>query len=236
MLNKMKALRLSQVNRVPAVSLAVLSIVLIGLTGCASSVTPNYYTLAPRVLPAQGGATLRVIEVLPVSLPDRLDRPSIMVNTAQGQAKILDNDRWTSSLATELHDSLSSGLQQQLGAVDRYSNGISTTSTVYRIAIDFSRFDIIQSTSPQKNADVEVEVSWIIKPIDPIQTSSTTKQLIHKPLSCRMTFNQNVANTATIPDMVSASKLALSRVTTGISDTVLAVEKGTSQVSNTVCS
>ncbi|MCF8998944.1 PqiC family protein [Acinetobacter nectaris] len=217
------------------VSSTLLSILIVGLTGCASSVAPNYYTLAPRVEPAHG-ATLRMIEVLPVSLPDRLDRIPIMINTEQGQATILDNDRWTSSLSTELHDSLSSGLQQQLNAVDRYSSGVPSTNTVYRIAVDFSRFDIIKPISPQNKGDVEVEVSWIIKPIEPIQTAIVTKPSIHRTLSCRMTFNQTITNTNSIPDMVTSSKLALNRVTTSISDTVIAAEKGTSQINNVTCS
>lgn len=214
---------------------ALLGGLVLGLAGCASSVNPNYYTLAQRTLPTQQ-AKLRVIEVLPLNLPDRLDRASIMVYTEQGQSIILDNDRWTSSLSMELHDSLSSGLQQQLGAVDRYNNGLPSANTVYRIAIDFSRFDIVKSTTRNQDRHVEVEVSWMIKPIEPIQTIVTNKPPIHRPLSCRMTFNQPITNGATIQDMVTASKLALNQVTTSISNAVVAVEKGASQVNNAVCS
>lgn len=210
----------------------VSSVFFLGITGCTTSVSPNYYTLAPRVLPMQD-AKLRVIEVLPVNLPDRLNRVAIMVNTEQGKSTILNNDRWTSSLAVELHDSLSSGLQQQLNAVDRYSSGISSTNTVYRIAVDFSRFDIIQSSSPQQGTQVEVEVSWVIKPLEPIQIN---KQAVHRIVNCRMTFNQTVANKDMIPDMVNASKQALYRITSSISDAVLSVEKGSYQVNTAVCS
>ncbi|MBF7688181.1 PqiC family protein [Acinetobacter rathckeae] len=215
-------------------TLPMLSMFMLALTGCTSSVVPNYYTLAPRVTAVQG-ASLRVIEVLPVSLPDRLDRPSIMVNTEQGQSKILDNDRWTSPLSAELHDSLSSGLQQQLGAVDRYSSGLPSTNTVYRIGVNFSRFDIVKANTAQDNSEIVVEVTWIIKPIEPAQ-ATTTKLQNHRPLSCRMAFNQSIANKAEVPDMVSASKVALGRVTTAISDTVLASEQGTLQVKDAVCS
>lgn len=233
MLNKMNIFGLLTLSK--NVKTVLLSVFIAGLTGCTTSVAPNYYTLAPRVVPTQE-TRVRVIEILPVNLPDRLDRSSIMINTEQGQSTILDNDRWTSNLSVELHDSLSSGLQQQLGAVDRYSSGISnTTSTVYRIAIDFSRFDIIKSAALQKNGDVEVEVSWMIKPIEP-QLNTTMKQPTHQTLSCRMTFNQEIASTLTVPDMVTASKIALNRITTGISNTVLSVEKGNTQVSNAVCS
>lgn len=231
MLNKINRLNLFSMNINTIISCVLFGIVG-GLTGCASSVVPNYYTLAPKVIPTQG-TTLRIIEILPLNLPDRLDRASILINTEQGQTTILENDRWTSSLAVELHDSLSSGLQQQLNAVDRYNSGVSTAQTVYRIAIDFSRFDIVKPNLPQKDGHVEVEASWVVKPLEP---HTTVKQPTHRTLTCRMTFNQNIASTMTVPDMVTASKLALHQITTNISNTVVAVEKGNSQVNHAVCS
>ncbi|MEB3752880.1 PqiC family protein [Acinetobacter sp. MD2(2019)] len=207
------------------------SLAALGLTACSSSVTPNYYTLAPRVVPT-AQPTLRVIELLPVNLPDRLDRASLMINSEQGQAKILDNDRWTSNLAVELHDSLSAGLQQQLGAVDRYSSGMPNGKIAYRIATDFSRFDTIQSASNPNHNRVEVEVSWTIKPIiaNPVNASNVARSL-----SCRMTFNQTIASPFKIPDTVNASRSALNRVITAISNTVIASEKGTTQVPVAIC-
>lgn len=236
MLNKINKLCSLGHTRNLRSSLLLVNIFAMILTGCASSVNPNYYTLAPKVTPIQG-TPLRIIEILPIGLPDRLDRVSIMVNTDQGQSNILDNNRWTSTLSTELHDSLSASLQQQLNAVDRYTSGISTTNTVYRIAIDFSRFDIIKPIPNHRNGSVEVAVSWMIKPIEPLQTSTTSKQPIHRLLNCRMSFSQEIANSDSVTDMVNASKLAVNQVTTGVSDAVFAVEKGTTpRVNHAVCS
>lgn len=81
------------------------------LNACSSSPTPNYYTLQAKATPITNSG-VRVIEVMPVGLPDRLDRASIVVQDHQGRSKVLDNDRWTSTLSTQLRDGLSAGLQQ----------------------------------------------------------------------------------------------------------------------------
>lgn len=176
------------------------------LSACSSSPVPNYYSLTTQVSPL-ANSKVTVIEVLPVGLPDRINRAPIVIQDITGKSQILDNERWTSTLGAELRDNLSAGLQQKLGAVDRYNSGMVGGKISYRIATDFSRFDIVHSTN-QTNEKIEVSVAWIVKRNDPTITldqNSTQNQ----QLACRMSFAQDVTgNNKQMQDIVSTANIA----------------------------
>lgn len=208
-----------------------------GLSACSSTPVPSYYTISPTVaaLPAN---QVKLIELLPVAVPDRLDRSQIVIQDASGKSTMLDNQRWSSALSAELHDGLASGLQQALGAVDRYNSGMAGNQVAYRIATDFSRFDVLKvttdSSKPVVDRDamnVNVVVSWIIKRLDPatlpVSASSKSSPDPNRQLSCRMTFSTPVAvhGRAYIPDVVAASQQALNRVVDSMARTVVALDQ-----------
>ncbi|MGR2919325.1 PqiC family protein [Acinetobacter sp. 1125_18A] len=216
----------------PQSSLAgcALLLAVVGLTGCSSSPTPNYYSLTPTVKPLVS-SNVRVIEVLPVGLPDRLNRAPLVLQDSSGKSNVLDNERWTSTLGAELRDGLSAGLQQKLGAVDRYSSGMTGGKVSYRIATDFSRFDIIEHSNTRSlNRDIEVAVAWIIKRDDPARplnqpTGVQNAVLPNRQLSCRMAFTDAVgADGNKIVDIVSVSRQSLSKVVEAIAASVVATE------------
>ncbi|MFW1950503.1 PqiC family protein [Acinetobacter beijerinckii] len=197
------------------------------LSACSSSTTPNYYTLVPKVTPIVS-SNVRVIEVLPVGLPDRLNRAPLVIQNNNGQSKVLDNERWTSTLSAELRDGLSAGLQQKLGAVDRYSSGMTGGKVSYRIATDFSRFDIINNlTSDKYNRAVEISVAWIIKREDPFKVlSAKTNPNTINQLSCRMLFTQPILNDLNkTQDVVNASSIGLSLVIDAVAASVNMVDE-----------
>ena len=229
-------------RHIPAqtVQVGITSIALgILLGGCSLSSTPNYYTLstATKLTPS---AALRVIEVLPVSLPDRLDRVQMVIQDPAGQAKILDLQRWTSTLSAELHDGLSSGLQQQLGAVDRYSSGMATTQPVYRIGANFSHFDLYgHSTIGGKMSGdaIDVAVTWTINRLESISADTTTKPPTAQPqLACRMSFYldaDSIASTG-MSRTIALSHQAINKVSTAVSASVLTYEGG-AKPSDAIC-
>jgi uncharacterized protein len=195
------------------------------LTACSSSPTPNYYSLTTQVLPLTN-SNVSVIEVLPVGLPDRINRAPIVIQDATGKSQILENERWTSTLANELRDNLSAGLQRKLGAVDRYNSGMVGGKVSYRIAIDFSHFDIINGMQADKK-NVEVAVAWMIKRNDPKitldQNSSQNQQL-----ACRMSFTQPIsANNSQIQDIVNTASYSLNRVIDAISLSIVSFDSKT---------
>ncbi len=242
MVNKKSNLNFSQIFSFLRLGWSGLSLLLLGLTACSSSTTPNYYTLAPKIVPLVNSTNIRVIEVMPVGLPDRLDRAPLVLQEMSGKSNVLDNERWTSTLGAELRDGLSAGLQQKIGAVDRYNSGMMGGQISYRISADFSRFDIVEHASPQSlkgdvNRDVDVTVAWTIKVDDPNRPLTQTKTP-NSPLSCRMAFSTPVTKDGNkIQNVVGASRQSLSRVIEAVSASVIAVEaKKTVTVQNVVCS
>ncbi|SOZ37143.1 PqiC family protein [Cupriavidus neocaledonicus] len=123
------------------------------LAGCASP-EPRYYTLAqgPAAVaapaPAAAPSTDTLwLEVAPVRVPERLNRPQLVVRDGQngsgGEAgvRLLDLSRWSAPLPDELRDALSQRLQATLGAVDTYQQGLSDVQPLYRITTEVLRLD-----------------------------------------------------------------------------------------------
>ncbi len=148
----------------------------IGLAGCASTPT-LYYTLAdPAVAPRQATAlnTRNVpsannaappfyIELAPLSVPERLARPQMVVRqsaNAGAQVDVLEQHRWASSFEDELRDALSSGVASRLGAFDASKGGRQTSMPAYRIVVQVQRFDAIEG------ARVDGSFSWTVKRSD----------------------------------------------------------------------
>ncbi|ODV41739.1 hypothetical protein AWV79_33540 [Cupriavidus sp. UYMMa02A] len=139
-------------NRIHAMRACALAAGLVTvLAGCASP-EPRYYTLAQgpaadvsAVTPAVPTTDPIWIEVAPVRVPERLNRPQLVVrdtrNGNEGGLKLLDLSRWSSPLPEELRDALSQRLQASLGAVDTYQQGLVDVAPVYRITTEVVRLD-----------------------------------------------------------------------------------------------
>ncbi|WP_265919248.1 PqiC family protein [Cupriavidus nantongensis] len=125
------------------------------LAGCASP-EPRYYTLAqgPGAVAAPAPAAVPStdtlwLEVAPVRVPERLNRPQLVVRDGRNGndggsdagVRLLDLSRWSSPLPDELRDALSQRLQATLGAVDTYQQGLSDVQPLYRITTEVLRLD-----------------------------------------------------------------------------------------------
>ncbi len=209
------------------------------LSACATP-SPNYYALTPHVAPLTS-SPVQVIEVSPVGLPDRLDRTQMVLEDTHGQSDVLDLSRWTSSLSAELHDALSAGLQQKLGAVDRYNSGMTGGKVAYRIAADFARFDIIEhTTDTAEGPHVAVAVSWIIKRDDPALPAINPDKSLPAPdrqVSCRMAFNIPIDKGSwRVDGAVGASRIAVNHVVDVVAASVVAMAGNTTAAGEASCS
>jgi len=208
----------------------------VAMTACSSSPTPNYYTISPKITPAVS-SSIRVIEVLPVGLPDRLDRAPLVLQDSNGKSTVLDNERWTSTMSTQLRDTLSAGLQQKLGAIDSYSSGLAgNNQPLYRVSTDFSHFDIVDKR------DINIAVSWVVKrQIPPTQLESNNAKVITNAgsqLNCRIAFKQPIDQKAKKMDaIVNASSEAMTQIINTVSASIVALDSNKkSIISNGVCS
>jgi uncharacterized lipoprotein YmbA len=131
------------------------------LVGCASAPTVRYYSLS-TALPAKAVASTNtlLVELPPLALPERLVRPQMVVRTASGQLKILDQHRWSAPFNTELRDALAAGITQPLGAIDVSNGGRLAGQPVYRIAVQLRQWEAVE------NSRIEASFSWTIRRSD----------------------------------------------------------------------
>jgi uncharacterized lipoprotein YmbA len=152
----------------------------LGLAACAGPSAPRIYTLQDSSA-IQGGAQMapgtdrmassalaggastagptRFIDVAPVIIPERLRRRQVVLRTDATQLRVLEEDRWSASLADELHDAISFGLQSQLNAADVSQTGLAGKAPSYRISIEFNQIDA------QQGGAVRANVSWLVKQV-----------------------------------------------------------------------
>jgi len=143
-----------------------LAIALLGvaLGACSTSPETRYYTLAS----APAGNTSQQqpanaplwIEVGQVSVPERLNRPHIVLGNRQdGELTRLEFARWASPLPDELRDALAQQLQQKLDAIDLYRRGQADAAgrSLYRISIEVLSLD----AEPEGSADADIR--WQIQ-------------------------------------------------------------------------
>lgn len=128
------------------IRLATLSVLATVLAGCGGSPREHFYTLSAGAAPesaaaAQTAAAYSVV-VGPVTVPDVVDRPQLVVRTGTNQVAILEQQRWAEPLKSEIPRVLAENLAQLLGTrqVTAYPQ-TSSGGTEYRVLVDIQRFE-----------------------------------------------------------------------------------------------
>lgn len=92
---------------------------LLGLSGCASP-APHYYTLitpaenAPSAIPPAAF----VLRVQPVTVPEQLNQPQLVIRKSDGELMISDSALWAAPLPEEIRSALSAQLERSLNTTD----------------------------------------------------------------------------------------------------------------------
>ncbi|WP_442781930.1 PqiC family protein [Collimonas fungivorans] len=138
--------------------------------GCASAPT-HFYTLATPTAAAPAIQNSKLyIDVAPVSLPERLARPQLVVRSAGSASStrvdILEQERWSSPFNNELRDALASGIANRLGAIDVSRSGRPTDQPVYRVAVELREFDAVPGDK------VQATYGWTISRSDSGRSSA----------------------------------------------------------------
>jgi hypothetical protein len=125
---------------------ATLSVLVLMLAGCGSSPKEHFYTLsagaAPESAASAQSAAAYSVAVGPVTVPDVVDRPQLVVRTGANQVVILEQQRWAEPLKSEIPRVLAENLAQLLGTrqVSAYPQSASGDSE-YRVQVDIQRFE-----------------------------------------------------------------------------------------------
>ncbi len=134
------------------VLLPVLLAAVLGLGGCASAPVRYYTLVAPAA--SNGAATASYqIEVLPVGIPEALDRPGLVVRQGEAGVAVLDRERWAGPLGEEVRRALSARLAVLLGAQDVSGLARAPGQPVLRVKVEIRRLDAWLGQQVDMDAD-----------------------------------------------------------------------------------
>ncbi|WP_247420901.1 membrane integrity-associated transporter subunit PqiC [Ralstonia pseudosolanacearum] len=142
------------------------------LMGACASPEPTLHTLSLRAAaPAPETARIqRAFRLSGVRVPERLDKPQIVLRTSDSQVQELEQQRWAAPFGSELRDALSAELADGLSAVDVGSATATAGVPLYRISADVQRFD----ARPAR--EVSALVTWRVARDATTQGSALTCQ------------------------------------------------------------
>lgn len=119
-------------------------ILLLAVTGCASTPPSRFYTLSAAGPAAPAAPTSDLsIAVGPVSVPVAVDRPQMVITVNANQVRLDEFNRWASPLGTNIARVVAQNLVSMLGTprVAVSPLVLSGAGADYRAAIEVQRFD-----------------------------------------------------------------------------------------------
>lgn len=200
----------------PPMAGAALAALALALAGCASPPS-SFYTLTDAGGTATSGSATTAanapaapyaIEVPPVTVPEQVDRPQIVVTRGGGRVDILEESRWASPLKNELTSTISRDLTQRLGAMDVYGLPRADGLTVYRVSTSVQRFE----SAPGEQAALTVVWSVRRVPGDIV-------------LTCRFAGTEPASGGVT--EVVAAQRRLVDRLAYGIGNAIATSAQGT---------
>jgi uncharacterized lipoprotein YmbA len=142
----------------PRIAVACSCIVL--LAACGSPPKERYYTLttAATAPPPAAGASAASIAVGPVTVPESVDQPQLVVRVAANEVSMYEFQRWASPLKSEIARVIAANLAQELGTARAWSYSQATPPNPdYQVLVDVQRFDSALGEA------VTVEALWMVR-------------------------------------------------------------------------
>ena len=132
----------------------------LAMVACSRSPRVTFYTLEPGIQAETAAAVtvLPAVSVGPVTLPELVDRPQLVVRVAANRVEILETHRWAEPLKSEIPRLVAENLRSLLGSsrVSSYLQHAGADAD-YRILVDIQRFE----SSPGEA--VTVEAVWSLR-------------------------------------------------------------------------
>lgn len=114
------------------------------LSACSSSaLKENFYTLSGPPTPAPvGSATSMSVFVGPVTVPEAVDRLSMVLRTSPNQVEISDAHLWAEPLKSAIPRALAETLMRELGTPNVRATRTGGSGDVdYRVTVEVQRFE-----------------------------------------------------------------------------------------------
>lgn len=187
--------------------------VVLALAACGASPPVRYHTLmgpVSEVEAASASGAALLVEVLPVIVPERVNREEIVLVGADGTLDLRQGERWAAPLADEVRQIIGDALWRRLRAADIYAAPLPSGSAAspYRLAVRIERLDAV----PGRMA--AVAGSWTLRRLPQ-----------GKPAVCRAAFTERPAD-ATTQAAVASLTAGTARLAEAIADSLERLDKG----------
>ena len=161
----------------PARSFVCLAVAV--LTSCGSPPKERFYTLSAAGVAANATAAEAGDHVVvgPVTLPEVVDRPQLVVRIGANEVAILEQHRWAEPLKSEIPRLIARTLSQLLGTsqVSAYPESASQEAGL-RVAVDIQRFEAAPGI------EVSVEALWSVRRL-PGGKPTTGRSVVREPIA-----------------------------------------------------
>lgn len=128
------------------------------LAACGTPPRLNYYTLTTSAPPAAGAGSSPSVFVGPVTVPDGVDRPEIVLGVAANQVELEELHRWAEPLKNAIPRVLADTLARELGTQSVMTGRQSSTLAFdYRVALDVRRFE------SSYGEGATIDALWVIR-------------------------------------------------------------------------
>jgi uncharacterized lipoprotein YmbA len=138
----------------------VLTLALVAtLGGCASSPPSQFYTLSATDGPAATsvGATPYAVLVGPVTVPESVDRPQLVLRLGENRVSIVEQARWAEPLTSAIPARIASELARQLGSERVMAYPQNPEGFDCQVVIDVLRFDSVLGDA------ATLEIAWTLR-------------------------------------------------------------------------
>jgi uncharacterized lipoprotein YmbA len=125
--------------------------------GCGTTPNSTFYTLRAADPAPAASASISIV-VGPVTLPEAVDRPQLVVSTGGNRVEIAEFHRWAEALTSEVPRVIASNLGRQL---ETSRAGVFTDVSIsdpdYRVLVDVQRFEL------RRGEESVVEALWTVR-------------------------------------------------------------------------
>lgn len=178
------------------------------LAGCSSSPNATFYTLNIAASNEAPAPTLDSVAIGPITLPDLVDRPQLVVRTSANRVEILESHRWAESPKSEIPRIIAAdlGILLKPARVSTYPQNAGLEAE-YRVLLDIQRFEMTVGE------EVGLEVLWSVRKSDG-GAPKTGRTVVSEPVS-----------TADYDALVAAQSRALAAVSRDLAQALRGVAR-----------
>ena len=144
--------------------------------GCGSTPDSRFYTLRASTTPAGGTSSDLSVAVGPVSVPDMVDRPQIVVTTGGNQVRLDEFNRWAGPLQSNISRVVADNLMVLLG-----TSRVSTFPQAMSADADYRAVIAVQSFESAPGEAATVDATWTVRRMKDSKTS-TGRTLAREPV------------------------------------------------------